>query len=190
MKMDKKDIYEHLAKIYLDASQKKKKKTKKHPAIKNFLIIFLSFLLGFFVFSFLPQKKSKPANAQFALLLQHSPAKINFNFDPACKEVYSINLNQLNAGRFKALGFSVKKTNFRDSISLRVEFTNAFKEKSEVYVKNIPYKWQDFTIPFSEFKKLSDWTDMQSLSFIVEQWNTTENNGVVYIDNVGLLKDS
>ncbi|MDD5596165.1 MAG: hypothetical protein PHY94_08005 [Candidatus Omnitrophica bacterium] len=188
--MDKKDIYEHLAKIYLDASQKKKKKSKKHPAIKNFLVIVLSFLLGFLVFSFVSLKKNQPAKAQFALLLQHGAAKINFNFDPASKEIYSIDLNNLNVARFKALGFSVKKTNFRDTISLRVEFTNAFREKSEIYVKNIPYKWGDYTIPLSEFKNITDWTDMSSIAFIVEEWNTKESNGVVYIDNVGLLKDN
>ncbi|MDD5513565.1 MAG: hypothetical protein PHD09_07335 [Candidatus Omnitrophica bacterium] len=187
--MDKKDIYEHLAKIYLDASQKRKKKNKKHPEIRNIILIFLSFLLGFGLFFFTIAPKKKPAyNSSFVLLLQPDIAKINFNFDPARKEVYSIRLNNLNLNKYDSLTFSVKKTNFRDTINLRVEFTNAFKEKSEIYIRDIPHKWEDFRIPFSDFKNINDWSDMYDLSFIVEEWNTKEDNGVVYVSSVGVAR--
>ena len=186
--MDKKDIYEHLAKIYLDASGKKKRKLKKHQDFNKwaFLGASLVFCLGIAVFVFHP--KNKPAPSQFALVLQSSPAKINFNFDPANKEVFKLSLNGLNVGRFRELGFTVKKRNFRDTISLRVEFINSFNEKSEIYVRNISHNWQQQRIKLSNFKNIHDWSQMKALSFIVEQWNTKENNGVVYIDNVELLR--
>jgi hypothetical protein len=91
--MNKKDIYEHLANIYLDASLKKKKKSHKYSKFKTSVllglpVIFLFFLLLFFT----PLKnkpffagltKNKPINSELALLISADTAKINFNFDPA-----------------------------------------------------------------------------------------------------------
>lgn len=188
--MEKKDIYEHLAKIYLDVSSQKKKKSRtKKNAYKRvvFAGIFFVFALSFVLVLSSPRKK-EAFTSEIALVLAPDPVKINFNFNPAKKEMYSLHLNNLDLDRFKALAFSLKKTNYRDSISLRIEFINSFKEKSEVYLKDIPAVWRDFKIDFSEFKNISDWSDMASLVVAVEEWNTKEKKGVVYIDNIRLLK--
>lgn len=187
--MDKKEIYEHLAKIYLDASSKKKKRTKVHLRLyNNLFVIGLVLLLvgGSSVAYFSPKKKGLPSET--ALLILHDPAKINFNFNPVKKESFTINLNRLNLSRFKTLGFSIKNTDARDTISMRIEFTNSFKEKAEVYVKNIPSKWKDFEISFLDFKNITDWSQMQSISFTVEEWNTRKESGILYLDNVRFLK--
>lgn len=187
--MDKKDIYEHLAKIYLDASSKKKKKNKAYPQLfKNLFFISLVFVFGLSSLLLVNSRSKEPANAQVALVLAPEALKINFNFDPAKKEIYNLNLNRLNLNRYKELVFSVKKANFRDTISLRVEFTTAFKERSEIYVKDIPHNWREYAFNLAEFKGISDWSEILSLSFAVEEWNTRENSGVVYIDNVRLIK--
>lgn len=187
--MEKKDIYEHLAKIYLDASSKKKKKTKTYAKIfKNISIIIVFFVCGFIIALPLNLKKSKSYHSEVALVLLYDTAKVNFQFDPAKKETYSLDLKNLNLSKFKALGFSAKKTNSYDTISLRVEFINAFREKSEVYLKDIPHRWQDYMINLSEFKNISDWTEMTNLSFAIEEWNVRKKKGVVYLDNVRLLK--
>ena len=187
--MDKKDIYEHLAKIYLDAAVKKKDKKKTHPqffrALFSIGILFV-FGVGLILFSALP--KHKPLNSEVELVLTPYPLKINFNFDPVKKEIYTLYLNALNLNSYKTLGFAVKKANFKNVLSLRVEFSNSFREKSEIYVKNVPNKWQDYKINFSDFKSISEWSEMQSLSFTVEEWNTKDKKGVVYIDNVRFLK--
>lgn len=186
--MDKKEIYEHLAKIYLDASAKKTKKTKIPRRFKNFFFIIIAFIFIFSVFLFTRSYDKKPPNSEIAIVLQPDTVKINFHFDPARKEIYSVDLNKLDLSRFKTLGFSAKKVNYQDNISLRVEFNSAYKEKSEVYLKNISHRWQDYKIPFSEFKNISDWSEILNLSFIVEEWNVQEKRGVVYIDNVRFLR--
>lgn len=183
--MDKKDIYEHLAKIYLDASLKKEKPHKKfikHPAIIGLLPVLVAAIF------FLIAQKAKMPFSEYALILQHDTVKINFNFDPAKKEVYSTDLKKLDLNKFEALGFTVRRANYHDVISLRVEFTDSFKEKSEIYLKDIPYRWKDFKVPFASFKNISDWSEMLNLSFIVEEWNTKEKNSVVYIDNIRFLR--
>jgi len=190
--MDKKEIYEHLASIYLDASSKsskKKHKLKSYPKpVRNLILV--AVLVMFSLASGLTyyNLSSRSRNAQIALFLYQDAAKINFNFDPAKKETFSLNLKQLNLSKYKSLAFAVRKTNPKDIISLKVEFTNRFDERSEVYVKNIPAKWADQRIGFSCFAKINDWRQMKSLAFTIEEWNTRQKSGIVYLDNIRVLK--
>jgi hypothetical protein len=192
--VDKKDIYEHLAKIYLDASSKSKD-TKHSSKLQHYFYLFRNPLIvasfGLVILSFaliIGLHKNKPKPQELALYLIHEATKINFNFNPAKKEVFLINLNNLNLSTFKTIGFSVKKTNPKDRIALRIEFTNVFKEKSEIYVRAIGTKWRSLELPLAKFSRLNDWSKMRSLSFTVEEWNAKEKKGVIYIDNVRLIK--
>lgn len=191
--MDKKEIYEHLARIYLDASSKKKKKTKEKQGVKNFFLVNLIIISGVGLFLFISHKNklitSKPnITSELALVLHSDIVKLNFNFDPAEKEIYSMNLDGLDLRRFKVLGFSVRKANFDDKITLRIEFTNTLKESSEVYIRDIKsYKWHECHIALSDFKNISSWSEMANLSFIIEERNVKEKKSIVYIDNVRLL---
>jgi hypothetical protein len=186
--MDKKDIYEHLARIYLDASSQKKKKTKAQPRLARNLAIGAAALVfalsGVVYFNY----RSKPFSSETALVLLPEAAKINFNFDPAKKEVYFLNLNRLDLTRYNALAFSLKNTSLQSPVTLKVEFTNIYREKSAVYLRDIPRRWGDFRLGLSQFNKISDWSRMSGLSFIVEEWHVKDKKGVVYIDNVRVLK--
>lgn len=186
--MDKKDIYEHLANIYLDASQKKKKKRigeRKYKIIVTIGVAVIALSGAFFVgFLF----KNKNTFSRNALVLQTEPIKLNFNFDPAKKENYSFELKGLNLSKYNRLEFSVKKENFFDDIALRIEIANSFRETSEIYLKNLPHKWQEFVIPFSDFKTISDWSEIKTIAFVIEEWNTKEKKGIVLIDNLRLVK--
>lgn len=187
--MDKREIYEHLAKIYLDASAKKKKKPRRDS--NSFKILALAggiFTLTLAVVFLQSFSKKSAFNSEISLVLVSDVAKINFHFNPAKKEFYSLELNKLNLSPYKTLGFSVRKSNYTDTISLRVEFINVFKERSEIYVRDIPYKWQDYKLDLASFKGINDWSEMSDLKFAVEEWNAKEKKGVVYLDNVRLIK--
>lgn len=186
--MDKKDIYEHLANIYLDASSNRKKKVKKNYN-KWFFLTAGIFVSGFVIFLFiLLSKNNKTDPYQVALVFYSEPVKINFHFDPAKKEIFSINLNKLNLASYEKLGFSLKKSNYSDTISLRVEFTNSFNENAYIYLEDIPHNWQEYKIALADFKNITDWSEMSALSFIVEEWNVKEKGDVVYIDNIRILR--
>ena len=186
--MDKRDIYEHLAKIYLDASAASSKKRRKSK--KNFSRYKIPLFIGAGVFVisslfFLPRNK---LFHETALILQSEAVKINFNFDPAKKETLTFSLNNLNMARFKALGFSLRKLNIRDTISLRVELVNSFNEKSEVYLNDISQKWQGYKINLADFRGIIARGNITGLIFTVEEWNAKEKSDVVYIDNIRLIK--
>lgn len=187
--MDKKDIYDHLAKIYLDASSKKnKKRAPSQKLFRNLFLISVIFIFGLSATLGYSLKNKRHYNQETALILLSEPAKINFNFDPAKKEIFSLDLKKLNLVPYKALTFAVKKTNETDMVSLRVEFVNAYKEKSEVYLKDIQDKWQEYKIKFSDFKNISDWSEMMNLLFTVEVWNARGKKGVVYLEEVRFLR--
>jgi len=185
--MERNDIYEHLAKIYLDASVKKKsKKFSRH--LKKFVTVGIFLIFGAGVFFFSDHKKESNFPSEVAFILAYEPLKINFHFDPAKKEIYTIQLNNLDLSKFKSLVFSAKKANYPGAITLRLEFTNTFNENASKYIREIPYRWQEYGIELSSLEGVRDWSSVKSLSFIVEEWNAQEKQGVVYIDNVRLLK--
>ena len=186
--MDKKDIYEHLANIYLDASSKRKKKNKHLDKLKPFLLVAITVIGTSGVYTLTNLNKDKFLDTETALILSLDAAKINFNFNPAKKENYSIELNKLNLSKFRTLGFSLKKAPSEGKINLRVEFTNRFAEKSEVYIRDIPTKWNNYKISFAEFKNINDWSEMANLYFSVETWNTSQDKGIIYLDNIRFLR--
>ena len=190
--MNKKEIYEHLANIYLDASSKSsKKKSKIWPYSKtshHLALVGLVLILGLGSLATYSHIHNRAQPGQIALFLYQDSIKINFNFDPAKKEVFSLNLKQLNLSQYKSLAFSLRKTNPNDIISVRVEFTNRFNEKSEIYIKNFFNKWTDQKMDFKSFAKINDWTQMKELAFSIEEWNVREKAGVVYLDNIRVIK--
>ncbi|MCK9431032.1 MAG: hypothetical protein M0R17_13735 [Candidatus Omnitrophica bacterium] len=190
--MDKKEIYEHLANIYLDASSKsskKKRRSKAYPKpIRTIILVGLLMVLGLGSGVAYSHLNYRNHNAQIALFLYQDAAKINFNFDPAKKETFSLELKHLNLSKYKTLSFATRKTNPRDILALRIEFVNRFNEKSEIYVKDIQGKWTNHTVDLTRFAKINNWEQMKTLSFSVEEWNAKEKSGIVYIDNIKVTK--
>ena len=190
--MNKKEIYEHLANIYLDASSKSSKKKHRlssYPkTVQGIFLVGLVMVLGLGSFATYSHTQNRNQPAEFVLFLYQDTAKINFNFDPATKETFSLNLKQLNLSKYKTLAFTVRKTNPKDIFSLRVEFTNRFNERAEIYIKDISNKWTDHKINLSRFGRMEYWTQMKELAFSIEQWNAREKAGIVYLDNIRVLK--
>jgi hypothetical protein len=185
--MEKKDIYEHLAKIYLENTPAIKNNKSKAEDYKIYIFVGIAVVIVVSSLFLIPFSRT-PSNSQTLLILAPDPVRINYKFDPIKKESYSFDLKRLNIAGYKSLAFSVKKSNFNDNVSMRVEFQSMFKEKSELYVKDVPNKWKEFNIPLSDFKNISEWAEMSGLIFSVEEWNTRDNKGIVYIDNVRFVK--
>ncbi|MDD5730224.1 MAG: hypothetical protein PHN57_03745 [Candidatus Omnitrophica bacterium] len=190
--MDNKDIYEHLAEIYLDTPLKRKQRVqgnlnspKKYIVVISLLIVLAVALIFVAVIS---SGRPKNKDSRLVHVVQPEAIKLNYHFDPTRKEIYSIGLNKFNLAGFKSLVFSAKKTNFKDTLSLRVEFSNGYREKSEIYLKDLSNKWKEYRINFPEFKEISDWSEMTNLSFIVEEWNSSDKAGAVYLENIRFSK--
>ncbi len=189
--MEKKDIYEHLAEIYLDASA-----TKKKPCARGFKnaagwILAGAFLLGGVIFVVVFPPHLRPPVSENALLLSsNNPVKIAYNLSAGSKELSELSLNGVNLRAYKSLVFTARSDAPAASMpAIAVEILNKTGEKGLVYIRDAGRKWRQYEIPLSDFKPgLSDWSRIESLTFIVEEWNAPIKKGVVYIDNIRFLR--
>jgi len=187
-------MYEYLAKTYLEPAKKKKSTRKK----QKILLLILSgaslalFLTVAVTVVSIARKKSITSpylNREFSLVLIPGPIKINYDFKVAGKiEVFDFELNDLNASRFNFLEFNIKKLDYNNKISVKIEFVNSLKEKSEIYISDIPSRWKKVSLPLERFNKITDWRSLQNLMFAIEEWNASQKEGVIYIDDVKLIK--
>jgi len=184
--MKKREIYDHLAEIYLSAPKKKKAKIGKFSQFKQAFLI--SVVVGVTFFIAASAVKIPRGVSQMALVVQAEPVKINYNLGVIKKEIYSLDLSNLDLAKFKAIGFSLRKTNPRDRVHLRVELQSSFKEIAQVYIDDVRDKWEEFKLSFNEFPGISDWSRLTRVAFVVEEWNTRDKKGIVYLDDVKFLK--
>jgi hypothetical protein len=189
--MEKKDIYEHLAEIYLDASLTKKKPRAR--AFKNAAgwILAGAFLLGGVIVAvFLPPHLKPPVSENALLISSNNPVRIAYNLSAGSKESSTLYLNGVNLRSYKSLVLNARSDAPAASMpAIAVEILNKTGEKGLVYIRDAGRKWREYEIPFSDFKPgLSDWSRVESLTFIVEEWNAPIKKGVVYIDNIRFLR--
>jgi hypothetical protein len=191
--MDKKDIYEHLAKIYLDttpATGKKKAALSTAKRKRVYLFAAIPFIAGILIFPLLVSFRGHPILpfSSTSMLISADTIKMAFDLETAKKQAYELNLKELNLNDYKVLAFALRDSNYNDTLSFRVEFTNAFKERSEIYVTGISNKWKECRLNLADFKGITDWSEMNGMSFVVEEWNTRDRKGIIFIDDVRFLK--
>ncbi|MCM8763388.1 MAG: hypothetical protein NC829_03370, partial [Candidatus Omnitrophica bacterium] len=150
--MDKKELYEHLAKIYLDSSRKHRRKRKNQQYLIKPLHLYIGLailvliLSPFLIKTIFSRNDTFSSEYRTALVIQPDVIKLNYNFSAAKKEIYTIPLKDLNVSSYKVLAFTAKKSQEKGNVSLRIELTNSFKEKSEVYISGLSSKWKDYSI--------------------------------------------
>jgi hypothetical protein len=190
--MNRTEVYDHLAKIYLDASSKtkRKKRRKDYSRIVPGLFVAgtVALLCWVIIFFFISARNNKLLGSNITLAFTQEALKMDSNLDPAKKENCTLNLKNLNFKPFKTLALSVMKAEAQRNISVRIQLVNSLKEKSEMYLRNISNRRQDYRINLADFKGISNWSKISELSFVMEEWKVSSKKGVVYIDNVRLLK--
>lgn len=185
-----KDIYEHLANVYLGSSRNKNKNhILSNLAFKNLVKPGIAIIACLVIVLIVVIFREKPiSKGQHALILEDATTKIVYNFDRAEKELAMFDLKDMDLLGFKTLDFRARKSNYKDNLHLSIEFISDFAEKSQIYIKQIPTKWQNFKIDLGEFKDITDWSRMHRLLFVLEEWNAQAKKGTVYIDNICFLK--
>lgn len=184
--MTREEIYEHLAKVYLG---KRKIKKKNNNFIKILLLVNLIAVVLLPSFYLIKNKKSDIISKQeqsFALSLNYYPLRLVYNFKEGSPQVenFSLYFPNINIEDYGALKFSIRGSGYNSPRILKVSLENKKKEKSAYYFEGITNKWQKIIIPLSEFPQITDWTNITTLSFIIEAWNTDNQNGSVLIDDV------
>lgn len=193
--MEKNEVYDYLAKVYLDKqpqaaarpSEKKRRASFRKYAL--FLILPIIALPSVYLFLRHPLRQYRPEGWSLQLDVGSEPIKIRYNFTASGlkKEGYSIALADLNAQGFQELEFNAKRCKDFGAMHLRVALENSFKESAARYV-NVNSKWKRYKIKLGDFKEITAWDKLRNISFIIEDWNVADKDDCIYIDEIRFTK--
>jgi len=186
----KQDVYEHLAKTFLD--KKKKKKISKRT-LRNFLvsIIIVLCLTAFYLLGSFINRKDIFEKSLY-IIYDKTPVLIECDFTlpgDSKTKVLSLNLNRIGLNEYNFLDLSVRtgeKTKLDSTIKVQIE--NSLLEKDSEYISGINKKWSDFSLPLVNFEMIKDWSSIKSITFEVEDWNVASRKIKIFIDDVRFVE--
>ena len=186
--MNRDEIYDHLAKVYLGKRESVEPK-KPEPPKGAWLIInvvITAFILTSVVYgltAFLTQRKDA-FKSRVMYALNNSPIRLTYavggNY-PQVKDL-TITVPEMDVTKYHRLNLSLRTLNGNPGM-LKVVLRNAREEQASYYLQGLQNRWQDYSISFDEMN-LTDWKSLKDISFVVEAWNTKELAGSVLIDNI------
>lgn len=188
--MTRDEIYDHLAQVYLgkreNAIEIKAPKKKPHVWLVMNVVITAFILVSVFygLTAFLTQRNDL-LKSRIIYALNNSPIRLSYSVGGAYPQVKSLSIEipPVDVSRFGKINVSLKGLNDKDPGVLKMVLTNAREEKASYYLQGIKSRWQDYSISFEQLN-LTDWKSLKDISFVVEAWNTKENNGTILIDNI------
>lgn len=193
--MEKKEVYDYLAKVYLDkqpqevAGPSENKRPSSFRKYAFFLILPIIALPCLYLFLSHSLRQHTPRGWSIQLGVGNELIKIRYDFTASDlkKAGYSIALADLNARGFKELEFKARQRKDFAAAHLRVELENSFRENAARYVK-VESKWKGYKIKLSDFKEITSWDELKKISFIIEDWNVADKDDCVYIDEIRFTK--
>ncbi len=187
--MTRDEIYDHLAQVYLGKKHKTEQKKKQQFnawLLINILItviIFASSTYG--LTAFLTKHKDVLQN-RVIYTLNNGPIRVKYNLKHPYPPVktFMLSVPEINVGKYKKLQFSIRGLEEGYPGVMRVELKNKKNETAAVFIKDVQLDWKSFSIPFDDFRQISDWSHIDGISFILESWNAKKKKGIILIDDV------
>lgn len=198
--MEKSEVYDYLAKIYLDKQPYAASTTKNsgpksgdRALWKKYLLILIIPIIVIPALYFLAARSirlSIPKAHSIYIATANNPIKIKFNFTGSeiKKQGETVTLSDLDVNSFKYLQLRLRRQKKYGNLNLRVEAENNLKENAHFYLTGLNNKWQSYNIALSEFKEITQWNNLKRISFIVEEWNAENKEDCVYIDEIRFTK--
>ncbi len=191
--MTRDEIYEHLAQVYLGKQKfnKKKKRPFNIKLLANAAIILVIAASTFYGLTAFLSRKSDELPRRVIFALSNSPIRIKYNFNYPHPQVqdFSISIPKIDVLRYNKISFSIRGTEEGYPAIVKVVLKNKRNESSFYFVEDVRLKWQKLDIPLAEFDKITDWTSLKDISFILEAWNVEKKKGAVLIDDICLAAD-
>jgi len=187
--MTRDEIYDHLAQVYLGKKNKADRKQQRQfnawlvINIVITVIIFASSIYG--LTAFLANRGGVLQN-RIIFALNNGPIRIPYNLGypyPSIK-TFSLVIPKVDMAKYSSLQFSVRGLEEGYPGIMRVELKNNKNETASVLLQDVHLEWKNFKIPFTEFKHITDWSNLAEISFILESWNAEKKKGVILIDDV------
>lgn len=188
--MTRDEIYDHLAQVYLGKREGSENTTKKNKfnawLLINILITVIIFSSAFYGLTAFFTHNDSYLQEHVIYSLYRGAVTMDYRFadDTPPVKSFSIATPGLDASDFGSLKFSIRAKEEGTPGIVKVSVKNQLGEEASFYVQGINYKWQDYEIPFYEFSKITDWTSLTDVSFVLEAWNVDKRKGLILIDNI------
>ena len=128
---------------------------------------------------------NRHGDAGFAMKLEYSVDSKN----PAYNGFWMA-LPNIDVSGYDNLAFWVKgdaKTGY--TTVFKIELKNAGKQVGRYYATNVTDQWQEAVIPLSEFKGLTDTSNLTEFVVVFEDRIASNKKGVIYVDDVRFAKN-
>ena len=187
--MTKKEIYEHLANVYLGKSvsaQRRNKRRLNRKILWNILILFVISVGAFYgLTAFLIPRNNDTQNS-IIFALNNNPIRVKYNLAAPYPHIknFSLAIPSVDASKYSVLNFSIRGEEYGYPGIVKVVVKNRKNETAVYFAKDIFSKWKRFSIPLSEFEAITDWTNLKEISFVLEEWNIEKKKGMILIDDV------
>lgn len=187
--MTKDDIYDHLAQVYLGKRRKDDAKTKKQFnawLLINGLITAIIFSSAFYgLTAFLTHNKDE-LKQNVIYSLHQGAVRFDYDFKGSSNPVekFSLSIPDMDVGKYGSLEFSMRGKEEGVPGIVKVVVTSRYNEEAYHYIEGVNLAWQDYHIPLTEFREISDWSSVQDVAFVLESWNVEDKRGIVLIDNI------
>jgi len=191
----KKEISDHIASTFFEKKKKPPRKKDRKSLSKRILLFLLTALFILAAIKVVATTRFTGLHVvrRLGLIKHDGPFRLNYNFLNRATskiEVLTIDMPEIDLREYKAIRFSLRmmdNDNQKDGI-VKVSLTNRRKETSSLYIQNIGPSWKVIEIPRENFHALNDWSQLNQLSFTVEEWNLRRKEGVLLIDGVEFVK--
>jgi len=73
--------------------------------------------------------------------------------------------------------------------AIQVQIKNSVLEKDAEYLTDINNKWKKYLINLDKFERISDWSSIDSLTFVIDEWNVDNKKDKIFIDEVKFISN-
>lgn len=128
---------------------------------------------------------NRHGDSGFAMKLEYSVESKN----PAYNGFW-MKMPNLDVSKYDNLVFWVKgDPKIGYTTVFKVELKNAAKQVGRYYVTSVTDEWQGIVIPLSEFKGLTDLSNMIEFVIVFEDRIASNKKGAIYIDDIAFTKN-
>ena len=189
--MTRDEIYDHLAQVYLGKSKKaeniEKKKRFNAWLLINILITVIIFTSAFYGFTAFFAHNSSLLKDNVIYSLHNGTVSLEYRFTEEYPPVktFKLSVPKIDMSSYHNLKFEIRAREEGSPGIVKIVVRNRRNEEAAYYIQGIDLKWQKFVIPFDEFERVTDWSEITDVSFVLESWNVNNKKGLILIDGIG-----
>jgi hypothetical protein len=187
--MNRDEIYDHLAKVYLgkknSVQETKKKKLSAAWLMMNIIITLFILVSSFYGFTAFLNRQQIDLKNRVVYSLNNNPIRIAYNLDypfPPVK-TFSLPIPSRDVSKFDKLNVSLRGMDEGYPGVVKLVLSNQKNEKATYFIEDVGLGWQHLTIPLDKFK-MTDLTSVTDVAFVLESWNVQSKTGIVLIDDI------